>query len=188
MLRSFALSSCRTATLSCANNRHSPSTSTAEEELQALQEMMEPAPEGSSPPLLASAPLNLDPELAALENMLVPSALPLSAQLSAPANLSHRFPLNRTLPQGFSLSRAHVASPPHPGSSSNPFGATPLHIPENFSPSKVQSAKAPSPIPAEEKKKKSRKPKVSMSGTRTSARSKPQLSYAEKDETEDDNE
>jgi hypothetical protein len=49
----------------------------------------------------------------------------------------------------------------------------------------VHGAKAPSPIQAAGKKK-PKKLKASTSGTRTSNRSKPQKSYAEKDEQDED--
>jgi hypothetical protein len=156
--------------------------------------MMGLAPEGSHLPVL---PSDLDPELAALENILNSSAQSPFAQLSTPTNFSHRFPHNRALPQGFSLSNNHAASTSHADSSSNPFGGTPLQVPTDFSPSKVlgpskvQDAKASSPVQATEKKAKSKKAKDKMakdkaSSTRASTRNRTQPSYTEADDLTDD--
>jgi hypothetical protein len=152
------------------------------------------APVGSHPPLHDPVPLDSNPELAALENLLYPSAQSPFALLSTPANLSLRFPHDRTLPQGFSLSHNHSASTSNLDSSSNPFGATPLQVPTDFSPSKVQGpskvqdAKASSPITAAGKKKKPKRAKESTSGTRASTRNRTQPSYVDKDDalTDDD--
>jgi hypothetical protein len=158
--------------------------------------MMGSVPEGYPPPLHAPTPTNSNPELAMLEDMLAPSAHAPLALSSTPSNISLRFPHDRSLPQGFSLSRDHGHSATMPTASSsqvdtpsNLFNATPLQAPADFSPTKVTGAKAPSPAPmVDNKGKKPKQPTATKSagGTRISGRNKPQHCYAEKDEFADD--
>lgn len=178
----------------CANNHNSLPTPITDEELLALSAMMGTVPEGDRSPLHAPALPNPNPELAMLETLLASPTRSLPIAPAAPSDLSFRFPHDRPLPQGFSLSRNEgpsampTAGPSHPESPSNPFSATPLHIPADFSPSKVKGAKASSPPTAVHITKKkagagTTKPKA---GTRASSRVKPQASYADLEDTADD--
>jgi len=160
--------------------------------------MIEPVPEGDHPSIHAPAPSNPNPELAFLEGLLDPpgqSAFP--TQFHAPPNTSLRFPSDRPLPQGFRLSRGNdrgsttpITRSPQPNSPSNPFSATPLQVPVNFSPSKVQDAKASSSAPVAKDKKPSKKPSAKGptggTRTRTSTRNKPEKSYADEVDSLDD--
>jgi hypothetical protein len=149
--------------------------------------MMEMVPEGD---LLPPACPNPNPELAMLENILASPA-------HTSTDLSFRFPRDRILPQGFNLSLKDgpsampSAGPSFLKSPSNPFSATLLHIPADFSPSKVKGAKASSPPTTTHatKKKATKAAPVntkSKTGTRTSTRAKAQASYAEAEDTADD--
>jgi hypothetical protein len=171
-----------------------PSAPTEEEELNLLNTLLHEVPQGDCSP--TSFPPNT--ELAHLRALLHSDVMPPSSPTKPPSQtISSRFPLEHNMPQGFSLSLAHnpttstsTHSFPTAGPSgtspppSNPFGATPLLVPEDFSPSKVQDATAP---PLKNGKTKKEKLKIQASGTRQSSRpKKDQPSYKEMDEFVDD--
>jgi hypothetical protein len=134
-------------------------------------------------------------ELGLLQALLRTSPSPPTK--AAPTTISSRFPSERTLPHAFSrLSGQNHTSPSTtqttakagPSGTSfpaaNPFGATPLHVPEGFSPSKVQAAAAPSPKSGKSKQGKKEK---QAAGSRQGLRRKEnQPTYTEVEETADE--
>jgi hypothetical protein len=167
------------------------SISTVDEELAALSVLMGTVPEGDLPP---PASPNPNPEPAMLEGLLASPARATHVEPHAPTDLSFRFPHDRPFPQGFSLTRNEgpstmpTAGPSFMKSPSNPFSAIPLVIPTDFSPSKVNGAKAPSsPTTMHAAKKKAVPVTKPKAGIRASSRVKTHPStYAEQEDTADD--